>query len=194
MNELIEGDIFPVKGRAYGLELMVEKKTGKWQGWVSYTLSRSEQITTAFNNNKWYPTRFDQTHNLKLVSYYDVNERIRVSGTFSFISGTPNTLPGNQIIFQGELLPYSPSSARNNFRIPPYHRLDLAVEVHRKKVNRKGNPIKNDSFWVVSLYNTYMRRNPYSIYLGQDDSGRRRGERLSIVGTIIPSISYNFKF
>ncbi len=198
LNTLIEADLFSVKGRAYGLELLVEKKKGKWQGWLAYTLSRTELKTPAFNQNNWYPTRYDQTHNLTIVSFYDINDRIRLSGTFTYISGTPTTIPTNRVQIQGFTLPYSPENVRNNYRIEPYHRLDFGVEVHRKKLNRKGVKPKNDGFWVLSLYNIYLRKNPYSVYLNNTDQGLAKenltATKLSILATIIPSISYNFNF
>ena len=197
LNEFIEGEILEGKGRAYGLELYVKKNKGKFNGWVSYTLSRSEQLISGLNNNEWYPTRFDQTHNLKIVTFYDVNKRWSFSANFTLLSGTPNTFPTHQLEFQGYPVPHNSGNTRNNIRIPPYHRLDVSVTLHGKeKPNRKYK-----KYWVFSVYNLYNHRNPFSVYFQPDSNRTPNGQpvqteaiQLSILGTILPAISYNFKF
>jgi hypothetical protein len=201
INEYIEGELLSGQGKSYGLELYLEKTTGAFQGWISYTLGRSKIQVTGINKGEWYPTRYDQIHNLKIAGFYQLNERWSFSSTFSFLSGTPTTFPTTRLEVQDYLIPYNYYSSRNNKRIPNYHRLDLAVTLNSKKYNRKGKEKKYRDYWVFGVYNLYAHKNPFSVYFSQGTDRPIPGEpiptfatQLSIIGTIVPGISYNFKF
>lgn len=191
LNELLEGDLLAGDGRAYGLELMLKKTKGKFSGWASYTLARSERRVEGINNNEWYPSRFDQTHNLSVTTFYELNDRWSFSSNFALISGTPTTFPTSRYTLQGYLIPHNSLESRNNVRIPLYHRLDLSATLQGKK-----NPERRwQSEWVFSIYNVYSKRNPFSIFFRQaDNSNITEAIRLSVIGNFIPSVSYNFKF
>jgi len=200
INRFLEGDLLSGDGRAYGLELYAQKKTGRLTGWVSYTVSRSELQIEGINRGDWYPTRFNQTHNLKIAAFYDINKRWSVSGNFVFSSGTPTTFPTSRFIQQGILIPHNANDSRNNVNIPDYHRLDISFRLEGKEF-KNGRRRKNQDYWVFSFYNLYARRNPFSIYFSQADERRLPNEplnsqatQLAIIGSIIPSVSYNFKF
>ena len=105
INEFLEGDLLSGKGRAYGLEAYLQKKTGKLTGWVSYTLARTESKVNGINNNDWYPTRYDQTHNLKIAGFYDVSERVSLSSNFVLVTGSPSTFPTSRYVMQDLLIP-----------------------------------------------------------------------------------------
>lgn len=190
LNEFLEGDLLEGQGRAYGLELMFKKNEGKFNGWLSYTLSRSERQVDGINNNEWYPSRFDQTHNLSLTSFYDLNKRWSFSANFALISGTPTTLPTTRIQQQGYIIPINKDDARNNVRIPLYHRLDISATLQGKKNSQR----RWQGEWVFSIYNVYANRNPFSIFTRQAEGGVTEAVRLSVIGNFIPSVSYNFKF
>ncbi len=214
INEFVEGDLLVGKGRAYGLELYAKKNAGRFNGWISYTLGKTELQVNGINRGTWYPTRFDQRHNFKVAAFYDINDRWSLSGNFTYLTGTPATFPTSRFVLQGILIPYNANDSRNNTRIPDYHRLDLSVRLEGRKIKRNGKVRKNEDYWVFSLYNVYARRNPFSIFFSQDNtrpsdyfSGgnpqptqggqpapQSTATQLSIVGSIIPSISYNFKF
>jgi hypothetical protein len=200
INRYLEGDLLVGKGRAYGIEFYVQKKTGRLNGWVSYTLGRSELKVDGINRNDWYETRFNQTHNLKVAAFYDINKRWSVSGNFIFTSGTPTTFPTSRYIQQGILIPYNVNDTRNNVHIPDYHRLDISFRLEGRQT-RHDKPRKNSDYWVFSLYNVYGRKNPFSIYFSEDLKNLPTGvplpsqaTQISIIGSIVPSISYNFKF
>jgi hypothetical protein len=200
INKLLEADLLSGRGRAYGLELYLQRKSGRLNGWLSYTLGRTELKVEGINNNKWYPTRYDQTHNLKLAAFYDLSKRWSVSGNFVFTSGTPTTFPTSRFIVQNILIPLNAFDSRNNVRIPAYHRLDISFRLEGKEM-KKGKQRKNHDYWMFSFYNVYGRKNPFSIYFSQKDERTLTGAsldsqatQLAIVGSIIPSISYNFKF
>jgi len=201
LNEYIEGELLNGNGRSYGLEFYIEKVTGKLQGWISYTLSRAEMKVDGINNNEWYPTRYDQLHNLKFAGFYKLNNRWSFSSTFTFLSGTPTTYPTNRLDVQDYLIPYNYYYSRNNKRIPSSHRLDLSVTLNSKKYNKKGKEKKYRDYWVFGVYNLYARRNPFSVYFSQgtdrpiaDEPIPAYATQLAIIGTIVPGISYNFKF
>ena len=200
INKYIEGDLLFGIGRAYGMELLFRKKSGRVNGWVSYTLARTELKIDGINNFKWYPTRYDQTHNLKFTSNFDLNKRISFAGNFTFISGTPVTFPTSKYVIQGFVIPHNSNNSRNDRRIPNYHRLDFSVTINGKKENKKGKIRKNNNSLVIGIYNVYNRENPFSIYFSQGKKVASESfvpgqvTRLSIIGSFVPSITYNFKF
>jgi hypothetical protein len=206
INEFLEGDLLSGRGRAYGMEFSLRKNYGKLTGFASYTLARTELQTDGINNNEWYPTRFDQTHNLKISGFYDLNQRITFSANFTYITGTPTTYPNaryEQRVLANIAIPYLEGEQRNNVRIGDFHRLDISMILRGRKM-KNGKKRKNEDYWVFSVYNVYSRRNPFSEYFAQDQTVRTTeadpyfadtgAYKVSIIGTIFPAISYNFKF
>jgi len=200
INKLLEGDLLVGRGRAYGAEFYLQKKTGRFNGWASYTLGKTELQVEGINRGNWYPTRFDQRHNLKLSGYYDLGGRWSVSANFVLTTGTPVTFPTSRLVIQNILIPYNVNDSRNNVRLPAYHRLDLSFRLDGKKASRRGDR-RNSDYWVFGVYNLYGRKNPFSVYFSQKDERTPFGlvqdaqaTQLAIVGTFIPSISYNFRF
>ena len=194
-NEAIEQVVLNGKARAYGLEILAKKNEGKLNGWVSYTLSKSEQQTpgrnaneTGINNGEWYKTGWDKLHNLSVTGMYQLNEKWSFGSIFSLQSGQPVTYPNGQYVYQDISVPSY--GLRNENRLPTYHRLDIsATLVPNKNKNRKWY-----GEWVFSIYNVYSRKNAASISFRQNqDSGNNEAVRLSIFG-IVPSATYNFKF
>lgn len=201
INEYLEADLLTGKGRAYGLEFYLQKKEGKFNGWVAYTLGKTELQVEGINNGDWYATRYDQRHNLKLTGFYEINKRLSASANFTLVSGTPATFPTSRYVVQGILIPYNANETRNNVRLPAFHRLDLSLRLEGKTVKSNGKARKNTDYWVFGLYNVYARKNPFSIYFTQGDKRVPTGSainsearQLAIIGTIIPSVSYNFHF
>ena len=195
LNEKVEGEILNAEGRAYGLEVKLEKKKGQFTGWISYTLSRSERNAEGINRGEWFPSRFDQTHNFSTTLFYDFKRRWSISGNFVLNSGTPLTFPTSRVVVQDYVIPYNTTESRNNVRIPSYHRLDVAATFHSKDAPEKIFSWK----LVLGIYNLYNRKNPFSIYFQQDkirptDISMIDTEaiRFSVVGSIIPAVSFNF--
>lgn len=201
INEYLEGELLSGIGRAYGLEFYVQKKEGRFNGWISYTLGKTELKVDGINKGNWYATRYDQRHNLKVTAFYDLNKRMSLSANFTFVSGTPATFPTSRYVIQGVLIPHNTNESRGNVRLSPYHRLDLSLRLDGKTVKRNGKVRKNTDYWVFGVYNLYARQNPFSIYFTQGDERvpvgsaiNSEARQLSIIGTIIPSVSYNFHF
>jgi len=191
----IETQVLLGKSRAYGLEVLLRKNTGKLTGWLSYTLSKSEQKTpggsaggNGINNGDWYRTSYDRTHDLSLTGIYKLNDKWRFGTSFIYQTGRPVTYPNGQFVYNG--LSIATYSGRNENRLPAYHRFDISATLTPKKnKNRKLN-----GEWVFSIYNIYNRRNATSISFGQNDNTTiNEATRTSIFG-IVPSITYNFKF
>ena len=201
INEFLEADLLSGVGRAMGLEFYLKKNTGKLNGWVSYTVGKTELKVDGINNSEWYPTRFDQRHNLKVVGYYELSPRWTLSANFTYLSGTPTTFPTDRFTQQDYLIPYNALDSRNNVRIPNFHRLDVSATWYGKKYRKNGKLRKNSDYWVFGFYNVYARKNPFSIYFSQGTERPVAGQpietfatQVSIIGTIIPAISYNFNF
>lgn len=192
LNEYLEGDLLSGRGRAYGAEFYLRKVKGKFNGWISYTLGRTERKVDGINLNKWFANRFDKLHNVSVVANYDVNKRLSFSANFVFATGTPATFPTNRIEIQGYTIPHNSEEKRNNYRIPAYHRLDLSATLQVKQ--KEGR--KWEGFWVFSVYNVYNHQNPFSIYFRQneDSPGTTEAVRYTIIGTVVPAVSFNFKF
>ena len=183
------------RGNSYGAELFIKKNIGRFTGWLSYTLSWTNQKFDSLNFGKQFPFTYDKRHNLSIVGTYDLSKRWTLSGAFVFTSGGAFTLPtgragvyGDGSLYDGTYYDYT---GRNNYRYRSYHRLDLSAIRH-------GNPKifgkKYESELVISVYNIYNRHNPYFIYLTKDPLTKAISAKEVSLLPIIPSISYNFKF
>jgi hypothetical protein len=190
LNQLVEADLLTGKGKSFGIEVEARKETGKWQGWVNYTWSRSWRKTPGVSNNDWYLSRYDRTHVINAAITHQFNKKWEGSATFNYGSGTPATFPDVRLDIQGMPVPYNSTGKRNNFRLPAYHRLDVAATMQ----GRQGKRFKQE--WVFGIYNLYARQNAYTIYFQQnkDEPQKKEAVRLSILGSVIPSITWNFKF
>ncbi|WP_204356519.1 TonB-dependent receptor [Arcticibacterium luteifluviistationis] len=192
LNPTVEADLLSGDGRAYGAEFYVKKNKGKFNGWVSYTLARTERQVEGLNNNDWFPARIDKLHNVSLVGIYDTEKKWNFSATFNLSSGTPASFPTSKFIWQDIALPHNYTDARNSYRIPASHRLDLAAT----KKNKHALFKKGESEWVFSVYNVYNRRNAFSVYVRQkeDNFSQTEAVRYSVFASILPAVTYNFKF
>ncbi len=195
-NNAIEQDILNGKARAYGLELLFRKNEGKFKGWLAYTLSKSEQKTPGrtpqepgINNNEWYNTPYDKTHDISFNGNYELNDKWKFGTNFVFQTGQPTNYPTGQFEFQGLVVPVF-DAPRNSERLPSYHRIDISATLTPKK--NKNRKWKGE--WVFSIYNVYNRRNAASIsFTRNTDTFVNEATRTSIFG-IIPAVTYNFKF
>ena len=194
-NNAIEQVILNGRMRAYGLEIMFKKNEGKFNGWISYTLSKSEQQTpgrtpeeTGINNGQWYSSAYDKTHNLAITSSYNLNQRWSFAANFALQSGQPVSYPNSQYEYLGITVPGY--GLRNENRLPAYHHLDISATLTLEKSKKR----KWKGEWVFSIYNLYNRQNAASINFRQNaDTGYNEAVRTSIFG-IVPAVSYNFKY
>ena len=180
------------KGWSYGSEFFINKIKGRLTGWIGYTLSWTWRKFPELNFGEKYPAKYDRRNDLSVVAMYNLNKRWKLSATFVYGSGNATTLPQRFYLVNGILT--QEYSRINEYRLPAYHRLDVAAVYNSKK--NEGRKVKSE--WVFSIYNVYSRKNPYFIYFDQagsayDGSLKVQGKQVSLF-PIIPSITYNFKF
>lgn len=192
-NPYLEGELRKGKGYAYGIEFLLKKNTGRLAGWASYSYSKTKKQIPEINSGKVYNANYDQPHSISLVAEFKISKRWSVSGNWIYSTGRPLTLPIESYDYKEFSVPVYPEE-RNTFRLPDYHRLDLAVTWSSKE--KSGRKYKDE--WVFSVYNVYARRNPLLIVISppvgdSKNPDRLVAHRLTLLG-FIPSITYNFKF
>lgn len=193
-NEHLETELFIEKGRAYGLEFYLNRKYGKVTGWISYTLSKTETRINEGGRRTFVVNNFDRTHDFSTTWVMKVSDRGSVSGNFVYATGIPLTLPSDKYFYEENLVPLFVQ--RNTARLPSYHRMDLSFKLEGKKIKKGGGIRKNRSAWIFTLYNVYARKNANSYFFRQSEQNRGVGEivQYSVFGTIIPAVTYTFKF
>ncbi len=202
LNPTVEGELLYGKGRAYGLEFYLKRGKGKFTGWISYTLARTEVQFDQINKGAWYPAKQDRTHDVSVVAMYSLSERLKISSTFVFYTGNAVTFPTGKYIIDGQII--NLYSARNGSRIPNYHRMDIGVTWDGKNYKEITNPEtgekervkrKFQSSWNFSVYNVYARENAYSFTFRPKEDSPTQTEIIQLsLFKIIPSVSYNFNF
>lgn len=194
-NNAVEQILLNGEARAYGLEMLFKKNSGKLQGWVAYTLSKSEQRTPGrtpmeigINNGDWYNSAWDKTHDISITGQYELSKKWSFGANFIFQTGIPTTFPEGQYEYNGVVVPVY--EARNGSRLSSYNRLDFSATWTPKPESTK----RWKGEWVFSIYNAYNRKNAASVSFRENtDISQNEAVRLSIFG-IIPSVTYNFKF
>lgn len=186
-NDAIETQLLYGKGRAYGIEWMMRKKSGRLTGWLSYTLSKTERKIDGINNNQWYNARQDRTHDIAVVGIYQLNKTWTLSANWIYYTGNAITYPNGKYTVSGQTVYYYTN--RNGYRMPAYHRLDFGA-TKQLKVHKKWN-----SELAFSLYNAYGRQNAYTITFRDNEENPNKTEAVQTsLFRWVPSISYNFKF
>jgi hypothetical protein len=195
LNEHLETDLLPGTGSAYGVEFLLKKNEGRWSGWLSYTYSRSLAKAdgpfpeTRINNGDWYPSSFDKPHDFTLVAKYELLKNVFWGFNFVYNTGRPITAIVSSYELNKVIIPHF--SERNAYRIPDYYRLDMSLTINGKKLRDR----RFRSSFTISVYNFLARQNAFSVYYQQT---RERlvpsATKLSVLGTFIPAISYNFSF
>ncbi|MGU3374756.1 TonB-dependent receptor [Chryseobacterium sp. M5A1_1a] len=183
----VESELLFGKGRAYGLELIAKKKSGKLTGWISYTLSKTERKIDGINDNQWYNARMDKTHDLSVVATYQLNPKWSFSGLFVYSTGNAVTFPTGKYELNGQTV--FQYSNRNADRMPAYHRMDVSATYEPQSNKRfRGS-------WTFGIYNLYARENAYTITFedNPNNPGTTRAMQTSLF-RLIPNITYNFKF
>ena len=186
-----ENKVAQGRGWSYGAEFFLQKKKGKYTGWIGYTLSWTNRQFAAINFGKPYPYKYDRRHDISFVNIYKISNKADIAMTWVYGTGNAISLP-----LQSYQLPVSPEfpfggdvqyyGSRNNYRMAPYHRLDLSINRHKKK---KWGRVT----WSYGVYNAYARKNPYFLYFSSNAYGRKQLKQVSLFA-LVPSVSYNFKF
>ena len=196
MNDHLETEVLPTEGRAYGVEFMLKRPKGKFNGWFSYTYSKTElrqsdaRIARPANKGEWYPAEYDKPHDIKLVGNYQITQRYSASLNVDYSTGRPQTMPVSQYYSNTIGATSFVFSERNGVRIPDYFRMDLSFNI--KPTHRLN--AKAYTFFTIGVYNLTGRKNVYSIYFKNEGEEGMKGYRMSIFGAPIPYASFNVKF
>lgn len=186
-NENVETELLSGTGRAYGIEFFLKKKYGKLNGWIGYTLARTEKKIEGINKGGYYPAKQDRTHDISIVSIYDISKKWSLSATWVYYTGNAITFPSGKYEIAGNIVNYY--TERNGYRMPAYHRLDIGATWQVKKTE------KFESSWNFSIYNAYGRENAYSITFQQDPDDPSKTQAIqTTLFRWIPSFTFNFKF
>ena len=187
LNKTAEADLVFGKGKSYGIELFAKKKYGKFNGWVSYTLAFTDRTFPEIDLGQVFPAKQDRRHEISVVGIYQVSPRLTLSGTWVYYTGNAVTFPSGKYLVDNRIVSYY--TERNGYRMPDYHRLDVAATWIRKKTKRF------ESSWSFSVYNVYDRMNAYSISFRPSTTVPNQTEVVKLtLFQIIPSITYSFKF
>jgi len=188
LNKYFEGELRYGEAWAYGLELMAKYDIYKFNGWVSYTLSKTERRINGINNNGLYPATYDKPNDVSIVVNYNVTKRLLISALWIYSTGSAVTFPSGRAEYGGTNFPIF--TDRNAYRMPDYHRLDLSLTWKSKdKPNKRFKTDLN-----LSVYNVYNRKNAWVInFITDEDSGETYAEMTYLFG-IVPAITFNFKF
>jgi hypothetical protein len=194
LNQHIETELLEGTGKAYGVELYFAKTYGQHRFEGNYTFSRSlrrvqgSQTQVAVNRGEWYPSNYDKPHSLNLNYFLQIRPRSSLSVNFTYSTGRPTTAPVSSFS-SSNALTIPVYSQRNQFRIPDYHRLDLAYSVGPwGKRDRWRNSL------TLSIYNLYFRRNAFSVFFRQNPFSNVTAYRVAVLGTMFPAVTYDFKF
>lgn len=193
LNHHIETDVIGTKGKAYGVEVLIKKLTGKLNGWISYTWSRvllkqdDPAAGELINKGLYYPSNYDKPHDVTVIANYRINHRFSLSVNGTYSTGRPITLPVGVFYYAGSAR--TVYADRNAYRIPDYFRTDFAINIDG---NHKVHQRTHNS-WTIGIYNLTGRKNPYSVYY-VSENGNVNGYKLSIFGSAIPYINFNIRF
>lgn len=180
------------KGQAYGAEFLIKKNTGRFTGWIGYTLGWSTRNFASLNDGKDFPAKFDRRHDIVCVGTYELTKKVTLSAVFVYGTGNTTTpVIGRYYNFTNQKY-LNIYGDRNSYRLPAYHRLDLACTIIIKDKPKNKQDIN------ISIYNVYNRANPFFIYTSYGGSIEKQNVSTSAkmvsLFPIIPSVTWNFKF
>ena len=191
LNTQFEKQLIQGNGRAYGIEVLIKKEIGRFRGWISYTLSKSERQYAEINQDRWFLARYDRRHNGAVVTSYHITPRWSLSAVWEFMSGSRFTPVIGQYIVPSptlaglDLVPVYASM--NSVKLADTHRLDLGIKLRSRPEK------KFQSEWFVGVYNVYNRASPIGITIVSNGNGSYSYEQPGLFG-LLPFISYGFKF
>lgn len=187
-NEFLEGELLFGQGEAYGLELFLRKTKGRLNGWVSYTLGKSQRQFDQINEGRWFNARQDRTHDVSVVGLFKLTEKWNLGANFVYYTGNAITFPSGKYTVDEKTMYYY--TERNGYRMPDYHRLDLSATYEPQIKDKRFK-----SSWSFGLYNVYNRKNAYIIDFRENENNPNITEayKIALFG-IIPSVTWNFKF
>ena len=188
-TQLLQG-----RSKAYGVEAMLTKKKGELTGWLNYTYARilnqtDEGASTEQNVNggNWYRANYDRPHTVNANMTIDVDRHNSFGFTLVYSTGRPYSAPTGYVNIDGAQYPYY--GARNNERLPDYHRLDFTWNIYNPGMRNR----RWEGRWAFTVYNLYGRKNAYSVFF-KAENNKTNAYQLRIFAAPILSLSYNFVF
>ncbi len=184
------------KGRSFGVEFMVQRTVGKTTGWLSYTLAKSDRKFQkgGISNGQRFPFKYDRRHTINLVVNHKFSDRVDIGATWFFASGAAATIPRevtSVIVDPEKTKPVDYVEHRNNYRLPPSHRLNIGINLHKKKKHGVRT-------WNFSIYNAYNAMNPTFTQreIKFDEETFEEVPRLKkfTLLPLIPSVTYTYRF
>jgi hypothetical protein len=207
LNNNVDNQLTFGKGYSYGAEFFIKKRMGDFNGWIGYTYSKTMRKFDEIDNGEWFPAKYDRRNDLSIVGQYQINDRINIGVVFVYATGNSLSLPERRWFSLQENRIITVWSKRNEYRLDPYHRVDISLTIDAKPYKKILNPATNEiekidkkiiSSWNFSVYNIYNRANPYFIffdYSGDPLQGTAEfGASQVSLFPILPSITWNFKF
>ena len=207
LNNNVDNQLTFGNGYSYGAEFFIKKRNGDFNGWIGYTYSKTMRKFDAIDNGEWFPAKYDRRNDFSLVGQYQISKRVNIGAVFVYATGNSISLPERRWFSLEENRVITVWSKRNQYRLNPYHRLDISLTIDsktfKKKVNIETNKIekvkkKVTSSWNFSVYNAYNRANPYFIFFnfsGDPVQGTAEfGASQVSLFPILPSVTWNFKF
>ena len=178
------------KGWSYGAEFYLNKRMGKWTGWVGYTLSYTKEQFPEINQGQWFWAKYDRRHDVSVVTSYELNDKWTFSAIWVYATGSAMTLASLLYSLEGNIATYY--GPINSVRMPAYHRMDISATMKGKKHKYY------ETSWNFSVYNVYSRANPYYIFILTSGSLTTnnlttQAKEISLF-PILPSVTWNFKF
>jgi hypothetical protein len=185
--DAIESQLLYGQGRSYGIELFLKKKVGNLTGWISYMFSRTEQKINTVNNNEWYPSKQDRTHDISVVAMYDVNSRFNLSATWVYHTGNAVTFPSGKYTLNNHVYYYY--TERNGYRMPAFHRMDVGGTI------KLGSGKKFTSELAFGCYNMYGQKNVFTIDFRESTTVPNTTEAVkTYLFQWVPYVTWNFNF
>ena len=207
LNNNVDNQLTFGNGYSYGAEFFIKKRTGDFNGWIGYTYSKTMRKFDAIDDGEWFPAKYDRRNDLSLVGQFQINKRVNIGAVFVYATGNSISLPERRWFSLEENRIITVWSKRNQYRLNPYHRLDISLTINskpfKKKVNIETSKVekvnkKVTSSWNFSVYNAYNRANPYFIFFdfsGDPLQGTAEfGASQVSLFPILPSVTWNFKF
>lgn len=182
-SRYVEGLLVFGKETSTGIEFLLQKKQGRFRGWLSYTLSSNRGQYNQIDQGKAFPLQFDRTHDLAIVGILDIGRKCTLSANWVYYTGSAVSLPNGKYEIDGQIIDFY--NQRNSYRLAPHQRLDLALTLYRKGKRKK------ETSWNFAVSNVYMHKNPFFVFIDKQDDSRVRELYLF---RIVPSVTYNFKF
>ncbi|MDR3184553.1 MAG: TonB-dependent receptor plug domain-containing protein [Prevotellaceae bacterium] len=189
MNSIVETEVREGSGTNYGLEFMLRKNTGNPTGWISYTYSRAFRNVPGINGGKDYSAPFDRPNTINIIASYTLGKRLTLSANWVYSTGQPVTFPEARYLFGKDYVPVY--TARNTYRFPDYHRMDVSLDVQLGKLtpHKKWRHALN-----ISVYNLYGRKNPWTINFKTDPADNSQYAQMTYLFGVVPSVTYTLSF